>query len=115
MNSHNNALSACAPKIEDCINASPEEIIHNDSLIDKMENILKSRRLDQYTLNIRKKIIGKQRRFKKATQESHLKFAHHNKDDLYEIEKILDRKREKVLIKWLGYRVPMWESNKILK
>ena len=26
-------------------------------------------------------------------QESHLKFAHQNKDDLYEIEKILNRKR----------------------
>ena len=35
-------------------------------------------------------------------QESHLKFAHHNKDDPYEIEKILDRKRGKVLVKWLG-------------
>ena len=48
-------------------------------------------------------------------QESHLKFSHQNKDDLYKIEKILERKRGKVLIKWLGYEVPMWESNKILK
>ena len=48
-------------------------------------------------------------------QESHLKFAHQNKDYLYEIGKILERKRGKVLIKWLGYEVPMWESNKIVK
>ena len=64
VNSHNNAPSTCAPKMEDDINASPEEIIRNDSLIDKMENILKSRRLNQYASNIRKKIISKQPRFK---------------------------------------------------
>ena len=43
VNSHNNAPSTRAPKMEDGINASPAEIIQNDSLIDKMENILKSR------------------------------------------------------------------------
>ena len=48
-------------------------------------------------------------------QEGHLILANQNKDDLYEIEKILDRKRGKVLVKWLGYEVPTWESNKILK
>ena len=41
VNSHNNAPSTCAPKMEDSINESQEEIIQNDSLIDRMENILK--------------------------------------------------------------------------
>ena len=59
VNSHNNAPSTRAPKMEDGINASPEEIIRNDSLIDKMENILKSRRPNQYASNIREKIISK--------------------------------------------------------
>ena len=43
VNSHNNAPSTCTPKMEDGINASLEEIIQNDSLINKMENMLKSR------------------------------------------------------------------------
>ena len=42
VNSHNNAPSTRASKMEDGINASPEKIIQNDSLINKMENILKS-------------------------------------------------------------------------
>ena len=41
--SHNNAPSNRAPKLNDGINASPNDIIHNTSLINKMEKILRKR------------------------------------------------------------------------
>ena len=45
-------------------------------------------------------------------QENLLKLAHRNKNDLYEIEKVLKRKNGKVLIKWADYEVPSWEPEK---
>ena len=42
-------------------------------------------------------------------REDHLKKAFITKTDTFEIERILDAKRNKVLIKWVGYKVPMWE------
>ena len=50
--SHNNAPSNQAPKIDNIINASPFEIVHDDALIDEMEKVLKDRRTKQYTINI---------------------------------------------------------------
>ena len=45
--SHNNAPSNRAPKIDDIINASPFEILHDDALMDEMEKVLKDRRTKQ--------------------------------------------------------------------
>ena len=45
-------------------------------------------------------------------QETLLQLAHHNKDDLHEIEKILKRKNGKVLVKWADYEVPSWEPER---
>ena len=45
-------------------------------------------------------------------QETLLQLAHRNKDDLYEIEKILKRKNGKVLVKWADYEVPSWEPER---
>ena len=42
-------------------------------------------------------------------REDHLKKAFITKTDTFEIERILDTKRNKVLIKWVGYEVPTWE------
>ena len=41
-------------------------------------------------------------------QENLLKLTHQNKNDLYEIEKILKIKKGKVFIKWADYEVPSW-------
>ena len=49
-------------------------------------------------------------------REDHLKNAFISKTDTFEIERILDAKRNKVLIKWVGYEVPTWEPrSSILK
>ena len=157
--------------MNDGINASPNGIIHNTSLINKMEKILRKRRLNQYRTNLNKKVIKKPK-FKKGDivryylikgkfakesnlsgswsktmykihrvdtahkfkpmhtyvlakigrdipikhlppiQENLLKLTHQNKNDLYEIEKILKRKNGKVLVKWADYEVPSWEPEK---
>ena len=45
--------------MEDGINAAPKDILDNEDLIDGMEQILKNRLLNQYTTNIKKKVISK--------------------------------------------------------
>ena len=42
-------------------------------------------------------------------QENLLKLAHHNKNDLHEVEKILKRRKGRVLVKWVGYNMLTWE------
>ena len=61
--SHNNAPSNRAPKLNDDIKASPNDVIHNTSLINKMEKILRKRRLNQYKTNLNKKVIKKTPKF----------------------------------------------------
>ena len=55
-----------APKLIDSINASPNDIIHNTLLINKMEKILRKRRLNQYKTNLNKKVIKNPPKFKKG-------------------------------------------------
>ena len=50
-----------------------------------------------------------------AMQENLVKLARHNKRDLFYVEKILKWKKNKVLVKWLGYKVPTWEPKSVLK
>ena len=48
-------------------------------------------------------------------QENLLKPANYGKKDLFLIEKILKKNKNRVLVKWLNYKVPTWEPRSILK
>ena len=45
-----------------------------------------------------------------AIREDFLKKASNNPQDMFIIEKVLNRKGNKVLVKWLDYEEPTWES-----
>ena len=64
INSHNEAPSNRAPKLADGINASLREVNENKSVMNKMEQILKNRRLNQYKTKVKQKLIKKEPKFK---------------------------------------------------
>ena len=48
------------------MHASPYEVINNPNLVDRMEQTLKERRLQQYSMNIERKLIKPTPKFKKG-------------------------------------------------
>ena len=57
VNSHNVAPSRRNPQLEDGMHASPYEVINDLDLVDHMEQTLKEHHLQQYSMNIEKKLI----------------------------------------------------------
>ena len=73
INSHNIAPSRCNPQLEDGMHTSPYEVINDPDLVDRMEQTLKQCRLQQYSMNIEKKLIKPTPKFKKGNLVRYLK------------------------------------------
>ena len=168
VNSHNHSPSRRNPPSlhGDSTKATPFEVITTPSLMDQMEIILRTRRENQYTTNVRKRVIGKEPKFKKGDlvwyllrrekfskksnlsglwtteiyqvlrvhrahsfkpmhtytlselnsttpvkdlptlPENQIKKATITRRELFPIEQVLKRRKNKVLVKWQGYDVP---------
>ena len=169
VNSHNNTPSRRNPVLQDGTHASPKEVIEKVNVSNNMEVLLHQHRKNQYTTNLRKRIIHKKPKFKVGDtvrylkrrskfskeaslmgnwsdklyqihsintahtfkpmhtyllaelgmsrpctdlppmREDILKKARVNSNDTFIVEKVLQRKGNKALVKWADYDTPTWE------
>ena len=175
VNGHNHSPSGRNPRRPDGTYSTPFEVITTPSLMDEMEDALRTRRSRQYTTNLRKKIINKLPKFKegdlvryllrreKFSKESALSGswtreiyrilrvhrAHSFKPmhtytlcklnttvpipglpslpeyqikkatitprQTFPVERILKKRKNKVLVKWRDYDVPTWEPRRYVR
>ena len=68
VNGHNHSPSSCNPPSPhgDGTKSTPFEVITTPSLMDQMEVILRTRRENQYSTNVSKRVIGKEPKFKRG-------------------------------------------------
>ena len=172
VNGHNHSPSRRNPRRPDGTYSTPFEVITTPSLMDKMEDALRTRRLRQYTTNLRKKIINKLPKFKEgdlvryllrrekfskesalsgswtreiyrilrvhrahsfkpmhtytlcklnttvpvpglpSLPEHQIKKATITPRQTFPVERILKKRKNKVLVKWRDYDVPTWEPRR---
>ena len=172
INGHNHSPSRRNPRRLDGTYSTPFEVIMTPSLMDKMEDALRTRRSRQYTMNLRKKIINKLPKFKEgdlvryllhrekflkestlsgswtreiyrilrvhrvhsfkpmhtytlcklnmtvpipglpSLPEHQIKKATITLRQTFPVERILKKRKNKVLVKWQDYDVPTWEPRR---
>ena len=61
---HNLSPSRRNPILRNGIHASPKEVLKSDKLSEEMEKMLRERRQNQYTQNLKKKVIMRKPKFK---------------------------------------------------